>query len=167
MENKIPTFDELVNLAPEELKEILDKNSKTQQSPNWHPEGDVLKHIRIVYKRAKEFGDLDQAIAAFFHDLGKEKVTRPSKKTEGSWTAYGHELESTRLVERYKDWIESLGGKYDKIHELVKFHMKIKLMGNMRATKQQEMKDNPYYGDLLIFTKFDDMQNLSKEELEY
>jgi len=167
MENKIPTFEEMVILAPEELKDILLRNAETPQSPNWHPEGNVLKHIQIVYNRAMKSGDLDMVVTAFFHDLGKESTTRPSRNTKGSWSAYGHELASLRLVEKYKDWIESLGANYERVHELVKYHMKIKLMPEMRPIKQKEMRDNPYYDDLLIFTEFDNMKTLLKEELEY
>jgi len=69
------------------------------------------------------------------------------------------------LVEKYKDWIESLGANYERVHELVKYHMKIKLMGEMRPIKQQEMRDNPYYKDLLIFTEFDNMKTLHESEI--
>lgn len=171
---KILTFEELVSKSPKDIKNILIKSEETPQSEKWHPEApndkvphNVLKHIQLVYNRAMKTGELDFVIAAFFHDLGKEKVTRPKKGKKRYWTAYGHELESTRLVEKYKNWIESLGGNYNRIHEIVKFHMKIKLMGEMRPIKQQMMKDNPYYNDLLRFSEFDNMKTLKKEELEF
>jgi CRISPR/Cas system-associated endonuclease Cas3-HD len=167
MENKIPTFEELVIQAPEEIKDILLRSSETKQSPKWHPEGDVLKHIKIVYERAKKTGDLDLAIAAFFHDLGKERVTKPSVNTKGSWSAHGHEFVSAKLVDRYRDWIEDLGGDFDKVRTVVHQHMRIKQISEMKPRKQQELRDNPYYEDLCKFTECDDMLTLSDDELDF
>lgn len=167
MGKKIPTFDELVIQAPEEIKDILSRSSETKQSPDWHPEGSVLKHIQIVYNRAKKTGDLDLVIVAFFHDLGKEKVTKPSKNTKGSWSAYGHEFVSTKLVDKYKDFIEGLGGDFDKIRIIVNQHMRIKQITEMRPHKQQELRDNKYYKDLCRFTDFDNMLTLTDEEMKF
>jgi len=165
MENRIPTFEELVIGAPEEIKDILLKSAETKQSPAWHPEGNVLTHIKIVYDRAKKTGDLDLAIAAFFHDFGKEKVTVPSKNTKGAWSAHGHELVSLRLVEKYDYWIKELGGDYPKIHAIVKHHMRIKEYDKMRSKKQKELRENPYYEDLCKFTDCDNMLTLTESEL--
>ncbi len=173
MGKKIPTFDELVIQAPGEIKDILLKSAETPQTAKWHPEApthkvphNVLKHIKIVYDRAKKTGDLDLAISAFFHDLGKEKVTKPSRNTKGSWSAYGHEFISTRLTDKYKDWIESLGGDFDKIRIIVNQHMRIKQITEMRPHKQQELRDNKYYKDLCRFTDFDNMLTLTDDELD-
>lgn len=170
---KILTFEKLVSKAPEDIKNILIRSEETPQSGKWHPEApndkvphNVLKHIKIVYNRALKTGDLDLVLTAFFHDLGKAKTTRPSRKTQGSWSSYGHELESTKIVERHKAWIEELGGNYNRIHDLVKFHMKIKLMSEMRSNKQKELRENPYFEDLLKFSEFDNMKTLTEEELE-
>lgn len=168
----IPTFEEIINQSPKEIQGLLERCGQTPQSPNWHPEApnaeiphNVLKHIEIVYNRARKTGDLDLAIAAFFHDLGKEKVTKPSKNTKGSWSAHGHEMVSTRLVEKYEKWIKEIGGDYLKVKEIVKQHMRIKQYDEMRPHKQKELRNNPYYGDLCRFTDCDNMLTLTESEL--
>jgi len=163
---KIPTFDEIFLEAPDQIQELLVKCGKTPQSPKWHPEGDVLIHTKIVYNRARKIGDLDLAVAALFHDLGKVETTKPSKNTKGSWNAYGHEFISAKLVTKYTKWIISIGGDPFKIHEIVKLHMKIKLMDEMRPHKQEALRLNPFYDDLLIFTDCDNMKTLTEEELK-
>ncbi len=161
---KIPTFNQMYQMAPEEIQKLLDKCAQTPQSPNWHPEGDVLKHTKIVYERAKATGSLDLAIAAIFHDLGKVTTTKRNK--HGSWSSHGHEFVSARLVEQYKKWIGSIGGKSMRVKEIVENHMKIKLISNMRPVKQEAVKALKSYPDLLIFSECDNMKTLSEEEMK-
>ena len=163
---KIPTFRELRLEAPHEIKRLLVKCMETPQSPKWHPEGDVFEHTGIVYHRARKTGDINLAIAALFHDLGKVEATRPSRNTKGSWSAYGHEFISARLVDKHKNWIELEGGDYEKIREIVKLHMKIKLIDEMRPHKRRALQENPIYPELCQFTDCDNMKTLTKEELE-
>jgi len=161
--NSIPTFDELYALAPQEIKDYITKCDDTPQGTDWHPEGCVGIHIRLVYDRARETGDLNLALAAFFHDLGKVDTTAPNKR--GGWSAHGHERVSERLVEKYKQWIGSLGGKFMTVKEIVGQHMRIKQMDQMRTPKREAMKQLKTYDQLKQFSKFDDMQTLSKDEL--
>lgn len=159
----ILAFDKIIKIVPEEIKQILEKCEQTPQSKTWHPEGNVLIHIRIVYERARKSGNLDYALAALFHDLGKAETTRPNKR--GGWGAYGHEFVSARLVIKHQDWISRQGGDVDVIHDIVIGHMKVKLMGEMRQSKQEEFKKNPNYPKIKEFSEFDNMTNLTPEEL--
>jgi hypothetical protein len=162
---KIPTFEEIINMAPWGVKSALEDCANTPQSPNWHPEGDVLIHTKIVYNRARNHGDWDLVLAALFHDLGKVETTKPNK--HGDWSAYGHEYKSTDFVENYKEWIKEVGGNVERVKEVVKLHMKIKLIEEMKPSKQEALKKNPYYNDLLVFTDFDNMKTLTPEEFNY
>jgi len=159
----IHAFDKLYSLAPKEIQEWVDRCEKTPQSKTWHPEGNVLIHMKIVYERARKSGNLDYALAAFFHDLGKADTTKLNKR--GSWGSYGHEFVSARLVIKYQDWIARQGGDVDTIHGIVIGHMKIKMMGEMRPSKREDFKKNPYYEQLNVFTEFDNMRTLTPEEL--
>lgn len=159
----IPTYEELYNQAPPEIKEYIEKCKNIPQDPHWHKEGNVYVHNRLVYDRAREYGDLNLAIAAFFHDLGKVDKTAPNKK--GSWSAINHEKVSKDLVKRYNVWIESLGADSEEVEEIVDQHMRIKQMDKMRPSKQEQMRKNPYFDKLNKFTEFDSMKTLTDEEL--
>jgi hypothetical protein len=67
------TLRELYNKTPLELKKILFNQWQAKQNPKWHPEGNTLKHIIVVTKRAidKFPNDIDLILSAYFHDLGK------------------------------------------------------------------------------------------------
>jgi len=166
----IPTFEEMYNLLPNEIKDCLDRCANTPQSSKWHPESpsdkvphNVLNHTKIVYERAKNMKDFDLAIAAIFHDLGKVNTTR--KNNNGNWTAHGHELESLKLVEKYKEWIEFIGRNFEKIKVIVKEHMRIKFINNMRLIKQEALRQNQWFNEINTFSQLDDMRTLTNDEL--
>ena len=123
----------------------------------------VLAHIMIVFNRAREFNDLTLLISAFMHDLGK--VDKTAKNNKGGWSAINHELVSADLVKKYKVWINSLGVNWEDVYNIVLNHMRIQQIGEMRKTKQLEFEKNPQYTNLLQFTKFDSMSNLTPEEM--
>jgi len=163
--NKIPTFDEIYDLVPQEIQEYLDRCKDTPQSPDWHPEGDVYKHIKIVYNRARETGDINQVMAALFHDLGKADTTRPSRNYPDSWSAYGHEAVSSKLVKKHKKWIGSMGARWFWVYNVVKEHMRVKRIDEMRPHKQREIRENIQADRIFQFSDFDNMQNLTDEEM--
>lgn len=162
------TYSDLYDVAPEEIKNYIDRCEDIPQSPKWHPEGNVGIHNRIVFNRAVKHGDINLIIAAFFHDLGKADTTKPNK--HGSFSAHGHEFVSARLAEKYADWINSLEFGPDKadaveVHDIVINHMRIKMMDQMRAPKQSAMRANPNFDKLNTFTTFDSMSTLTPDEL--
>jgi len=165
MENKIyiPTFEEIIEMAPIRIKVLLELCKKTEQSPTWHPEGDVYIHTRIVYNRAREYGDMNLALAALFHDLGKVKTTKLNSK--GGWSAYGHEFVSGKIVNEHRAWIGSTGAKFMRVKDIVENHMRIKYFDEMRKHKQNELKSLEVYDKLLQFTECDSMSTLKDSEL--
>jgi len=164
--NYIPSFEEISKAAPKEIQDYLRRCGNTPQSAHWHPEGDVLKHITIVYNRARKTGDINNAMAALFHDLGKADVTKESFTKPGAWPAHGHEFVSAKLVEKHKDWIQSMGANWEEVYEMVKEHMRVKKIYEMRPPKQEQLRSNKYFSKINNFSQFDDMSTLSDEELQ-
>lgn len=161
-------YSDLYAIAPDEIKDYIDRCEKTPQSPKWHPEGNVGIHNRIVFNRAVKHGDINLIMAAFFHDLGKADTTAPNK--HGSFSAYGHEFVSAKLARKYKDWIESIEfgtQKPDavKVHDIVVDHMRIKLIDQMKPAKQAILRASHHIAELETFTKFDSMSTLTPDEL--
>lgn len=151
------SFDYLYDAAPAEIKEYIDRCEKTFQSAQWHPEGNCARHIRIVFNRAKRTEDVNLMLAAFFHDLGKADVTRQHPTIRDKWSAHGHEVVSARLAEKYRNWIERMGGDFDIIYYLVKEHMRAKNLNEMKPAKAEAFKNHPYFNLMLQFNEFDDM----------
>ena len=147
---------DLVRSLPIELKELLFKQWRATQNEKWHPEGNTLKHIIIVLKRAYHHypNDPNMIIASLFHDLGKMDTHNINPKT-GKPTAYGHEKESVIYVEKFKDWIESFEGTdVEEIKYIVKNHMKVKpkTWEVMKDSKKEPIKTHKSFEKLMGFT---------------
>ena len=165
------TFQDFYDAAPEEIKDYLDKCKNTPQTASWHPEAsndpvphNVFAHTKIVFNRAKRTGDINFMLSALFHDIGKFFVTRRHLTIPNKYSAYGHELISLRLVEKYKDWIESIGGNYEIIHYIFKEHMRVKHIHEMQPIKREKFKQDKYFDLVNKFSDFDNMQTLNDED---
>ena len=102
------------------------------QDPEWHPEGDVFVHTKLVIDRARELiDDLSYArqvtvmLAALAHDFGKPATTQ---FLEGRWRSRGHEEAGVAPTESFLDRINvhTIDG-YDvrsQIIALVREHLK-------------------------------------------
>lgn len=150
------TPQELIKNLPKELKELLFKQWGAKQNPEWHPEGNTLKHILVVLKRAYHHypDDPNMVMEALFHDLGKMDTYNINPKTNQP-TAYGHEFKSSDYVERFRDWVESFDGTdVDEIKYLVQNHMKVKprTWDSMRDIKKEPIKSHPAFNKLMGFT---------------
>lgn len=150
----INNFRDLFNKMPSELQKRVYELKTIPQNKKWHPEGNVLKHTITVVNRALKSDDIDLAIAAIMHDIGKDETLKYNEKTNEP-TAYGHEKVSADLVDKYKDWIESIGGDPEIVYYIVKNHMSIKYFDVMGQSKVDKIKSNPNYDKLSKFGEYD------------
>jgi predicted HD phosphohydrolase len=151
------SFDEVYEICPFTIKYYLSKCEGLPQTFEWHSEGDVLTHIRIVFNRAKRTGDINLLLAALFHDLGKVDTTVKHPTISNKWTAKLHEKISTKIVKKHKNWIEQHNGDFDIVLFIVEQHMRVKQLDEMRLHKRKILMQHPYYHFLDQFTKLDDM----------
>lgn len=155
--NKLPDNPQaLIKSLPNDLRELLFNQWGAKQNPVWHPEGNSLKHIIIVLRRAYHHfpDDPNMIMAALFHDIGKMDTYGINPKT-GQPTAYGHEYKSTEYVDKFQDWVLLFDGTdIDEIKYLVKNHMKVKsrTWDTMRDVKKGPITSNKSFGKLKDFT---------------
>ena len=160
------TFEDFYDAAPAELQEYVDRCEQTNQSKAWHPEGNVKTHIKIVFNRAKRTGDINLMLGAFFHDLGKADVTKGHADNPDKWSAHGHEVVSAKLVKKYRDWIELLGGDFNVVYFVVDQHMRAHLVDEMRPSKRNAFKAERYFPDVAQFSEFDDMTKDYSQDID-
>ena len=150
----ITDFKSLFKKMPSELQKRVYNLKNFGQRLDKHPEGNVLKHTIVVVNRSLKDDDIDIAIAAMFHDIGKDE-TAGIHKTKGHITHFGHEKVSASLVSKYKDWIKSVGGNAANVLYIVKNHMRYKQLSDMRPVKQDRLKSFRAYDKLAKFSKHD------------
>lgn len=162
----INNFKDLFKTMPSDLQKRVYNLKTQQQRLDKHPEGNVLKHTITVVNRSLKDDDIDIAIAAMLHDIGKDETAGIHPK-KGHITHFGHEKVSASLILKYKKWIESIGGNSANIYYIVRNHMRYKELGNMRPSKQAKLKSFRAYDKLNKFSKHDrgGLGEMAKQEL--
>jgi hypothetical protein len=151
-------FEELVNLLPDDLKDLVYKTKSNPENINYHPEGNTYDHTKIVVNRLIPTGDINLILAGLFHDLGKLSTTEINPKTNQP-SAHGHEKVSADLVVKYSKFIRSMSADPDEVYGIVKNHMRIKYYDEMKKSKKAKIDSFPYSQKLRIFANADNMLN--------
>ena len=150
----ITDFKSLFNKMPPQLQKRVYNLKNFGQRLDKHPEGNVLKHTIMVVNRSIKDDDIDIAIAAMFHDIGKD-VTAGIHPKKGHITHFGHEKVSAMLSKKYHKWIQSVGGNPANVYYIVKNHMKYKQLDNMGIKKVAKLKSFRAFDKLSKFSKHD------------
>ena len=150
----ITDFKSLFQKMPSELQKRVYNLKNFGQRLDKHSEGNVLKHTIMVVNRSIKDDDIDIAIAAMFHDIGKD-VTAGIHPKKGHITHFGHEKVSAMLSKEYRKWIESVGGNAANVYYIVKNHMKFKQLDNMTMKKVSKLKSFRAFDKLGKFSKHD------------
>lgn len=148
-------FDEYLKKFPEWIQNLIISGKTIEERLDYHPEKYVYKHIEKVYNRALSTNDENLICAAFFHDIGK---TITYTKNGNS---YGHDGISAKILDEVKDLIIEMGCDYDCVYNIVKEHMRINQLDNMRPAKAKELMDNKYFE---YINRFKDMDNMLLEK---
>jgi tRNA nucleotidyltransferase/poly(A) polymerase/Zn finger protein HypA/HybF involved in hydrogenase expression len=150
----ITDFKSLFKKMPSDLQKRVYNLKNFGQRVDKHPEGNVLKHTIVVVNRSIKEDDIDIAIAAMFHDIGKDETAGIHPK-KGHITHFGHEKVSASLVKKYKKFIESVGGNPANVFYIVKNHMRYKQLSVMTPKKVNKLKSFRAFDKLGKFSKHD------------
>jgi hypothetical protein len=150
----ITDFKSLFRKMPSDLQKRVYNLKNFGQRLDKHPEGNVLKHTIKVVNRSIKDDDIDIAIAAMFHDIGKDETAGIHPK-KGHITHFGHEKVSASLVKKYRKFIESVGGNTANVFYIVKNHMKYKQLSVMTPKKVNKVKSFRAFDKLGKFSKHD------------
>lgn len=99
-----------------------------QQSPEWHPEGDVFVHTAMVLDAAASLRtgdpehDLPLMFGALCHDFGKPTTTKYDYDVE-RWTARGHEAAGVEPTREFMERMVAPNKLVDQVCALVKDHL--------------------------------------------
>ena len=150
----VTDFKSLFQKMPSDLQKRVYNLKNFGQRLDKHSEGNVLKHTIMVVNRSIKDDDIDIAIAAMFHDIGKDETAGIHPK-KGHITHFGHEKVSASLSKKYRNWIESVGGNTANVYYIVKNHMKFKQLDNMTMKKVSKLKAFRAFDKLSKFSKHD------------
>ena len=107
-----------------------------EQPPQFHPEGDVYQHVRLMLTKMEK-PDLDLALGILMHDVGK----KPTSKTDenGRIRFNEHESVGAEMTEQIMTGLRYDNKTIQTIRELVQHHMQFKDVPHMRPSTLKRM----------------------------
>lgn len=147
---------------------ILNKLSSVPQDKEYHPEGNVWNHTKMVLDLAakvKGFSKDSQVFmwSSLFHDIGKIKTT---KFIKGRYRSYNHDTEGEAIT--YKILSDYLNDEKAKnISEIVRFHMHhIYILKDLPFSNVEKLISSENYNDIILLFVCDKLGrgNQNKEE---
>jgi poly(A) polymerase len=101
------------------------------QSPEYHPEGTVFEHIRLMLEKLPPGADELLPWAVLLHDIAKP-VTAERDATTGAIHFYGHEKTGAELARAILNRLRFPKKQIDEIAACVLHHMQFKDVKQMR-----------------------------------
>jgi len=127
------------------LKEVLPDIAAlhgVEQPPQFHPEGDVFKHTRLMLSKI-EHPNLELALGVLYHDVGK----KPTSKTDenGRIRFNEHESVGAEMAEQIMTGLRYDNKTIHTVRELVQHHMQFKDVPKMKASTLKRMMARPTF----------------------
>lgn len=123
------------------LVEVFPELSATlacEQSPDFHPEGSVFNHIRLMLEKLPSGGDELLPWTVLLHDIAKP-VTAEKNPETGKIHFYGHEKVGAEMAEAILRRLKFSNKENDAIVAAVRHHMQFKDVKQMRKATLRRM----------------------------
>ena len=124
-----------------------------EQPPQFHPEGDVFKHTRIMLELLPEQVSLPLVLSVLFHDIGKPRTS--SIDENGRIRFNGHDRVGAEMTEALMERLRFSRAEIDATVEMVRQHMVFKDVPNMRVAKLKRFMARPTFDDELELHRVD------------
>ena len=138
------------------LREILPEieNLKgCEQPPQFHPEGDVFVHTRIMLKLLPATVSLPLVLSVLFHDIGKPATF--AVDPDGRIRFSGHDKLGAEMTEQIMTRLRFPRADIDATVEAVANHMVFKDVQQMRVAKLKRFLARPHIEDELELHRVD------------
>jgi tRNA nucleotidyltransferase/poly(A) polymerase len=129
------------------LEHILPELAVTiqcEQSPDFHPEGNVFNHLCLMLKRLPAGADPLLAWAVLMHDIAKPVTASRDPKT-GSIHFYEHEKIGAAMTKEILGRLRFPKKQIDAVTEAVRYHMQFKDAPKMRKSTLRRLLMRPTF----------------------
>ncbi len=155
--------DELVKilLSPQRLRgfDLLDESGLLhavlpefealkgcEQPPQWHPEGDVFTHTRLMLSLLPEVVSVPLVFSILLHDIGKPPTYSYDERQQRIRFS-GHEKVGAKMTGEIMGRLRFPRAQIDATVEAVDKHMAFKDVQNMRVAKLKRFMSRPNFED--------------------
>jgi poly(A) polymerase len=123
------------------------------QPEQFHPEGDVFVHTRLMLQFLPEEVSIPLVFAVLFHDVAKPVTA--TMDTTGRIRFNEHDRIGAQMTEAIMRRLRFSGAEIEATVEMVKQHMVFKDAPNMRVAKLKRFMARPTFGDELELHRVD------------
>lgn len=124
-----------------------------EQPPQYHPEGDVFEHTRIMLALLPEEVSLPLVFSVLFHDIGKPPTATVDEI--GRIRFNGHDREGAEMTDALMQRLRFSRAEIDATVEAVRQHMVFKDVPNMRVSRLKRFMARPNFADELELHRVD------------
>jgi poly(A) polymerase len=124
-----------------------------EQPPQFHPEGDVFKHTRIMLEMLPAEASLPLVFSVLFHDVAKPPTATVDE--EGRIRFNGHDRIGAEMTEAIMERLRFSRAEIDATVEAVRQHMVFKDVPNMRVARLKRFMARPTFEDELELHRVD------------
>ena len=124
-----------------------------EQPPEFHPEGDVFVHTRIMLSLLPPKASLPLVLSVLFHDIGKPSTRTVDEK--GKMRFYAHDQVGAKMAERILQRLRFSNKVIDSVIPAVRLHMSFKDVSKMRLSTLRRMMARPTFEDELELHRVD------------
>jgi poly(A) polymerase len=127
------------------LREILPDIAAlhgVEQPPQFHPEGDVYEHERLMLSKIEE-PNLELALSVLFHDVGKKPTA--TVDPNGRIRFNEHESVGAAMTERIMTGLRYDNKTIQAVRDVVQHHMQFKDVLEMRPSTLKKMMSRPTF----------------------
>ena len=138
------------------LREVLPELERLkgcEQPPQFHPEGDVFKHTRIMLGLLPAEVTVPLVFSVLFHDIGKPGTA--SVDPDGRIRFSGHDKLGAEMTERVMTRLRFSGAEIDTTVEAVAQHMVFKDVQQMRVAKLKRFMARPHFDEEMELHRVD------------
>jgi len=154
-ESRVRGFDLLVSsgLMGQILPEILELKG-CEQPPQWHPEGDVFVHTRLMLSLLPADAGLALVLSVLLHDIGKP-ATFSYNPEEDRIRFSGHERTGAEMAELILKRLRYSNAIINAVVSGVAHHMMFKDVKKMRLSKLRRFMAREHFDDELELHRVD------------
>ena len=129
------------------LEEVLPELAATvtcEQSPDFHPEGSVFNHLRLMLEHLPRDADPSLPWAVLLHDIAKPLTASLDPQT-GSIHFYGHEKIGAEMAAQILHRLRFPRKQIEEIVKAVRYHMQFKDALEMRKATLRRLLLRPTF----------------------
>jgi poly(A) polymerase len=145
-------------LAAVVLPEVLELIG-CRQPENFHPEGDVYRHSRLMLSMLPAGATETLAFGTLLHDIAKPRCL--AVDIEGKMTYYGHPDQGAEMAMEILRRLRRSRDVQERVAYLVRNHLRLAMATRMRPATLKRMIAEPGFAELLELCRLDALASSS------